>query len=167
MRGDFERLVSLFHKTGSVNGRKKIQKMVFLLQNAGLDFGKTFRYHYYGPYCTELQLEMDALVDMGVLEERHNGYSYSYRIAKETDLNTKWEACERNSALIEYLNRLSPQVLELASTLVFLSERDYGDFDSVKKKALSLKPELEAKMLEAEAVHERVTEERLKLGAKS
>lgn len=164
MREDFDKLVALIQKAGRVHGRKKLQKMVYLLEKAGMDFGKTFRYHYYGPYCTELQLEIDALVDMGVLAERHNGYAYTYSVADGSDLAAEWEPCERNSALIAYLNGLAPQVLELAATLVYLNERDYGNFETVKKKALTLKPDLGSRMTEAVAV---VDEVRSKLKGES
>ena len=160
MREAFKKLMGVVHTAGNIHGRKKLQKMVYLLQKAGLDFNKTFRYHYYGPYSTELQLEIDALVDMSLLTESRNGYAYGYSIAGGNDAHAGgYEFSKRISSLIDYLNGVPAQVLELASTFAYLGERGYGDFDAVQKKALALKPDLASKASSAKEVYDRILSE--------
>ena len=160
MREAFKKLMGVVHTADKINGRKKLQKMVYLLQKAGLDFNKTFRYHYYGPYSTELQLEIDALVDMSLLTESRNGYTYGYSIAGENDAHAGgYGFSKRISSLIDYLNGVPAQVLELASTLAYLGERGYGDFDAIQKKALALKPDLASKASSAKEVYDRILSE--------
>jgi hypothetical protein len=156
MKEAFEKLVRLVDSAGQIKGRKKFQKMVYLLQTAGFDFGKNFRYHYFGPYSTELQLEIDALVDRKFLEEAFDGQAYSYRVVNGTKESRSSSETDKSTYLVKYLNHQSPQVLELAATLIFLKDKGYGDFDKVTKKAMMLKPDLIDKLPKAKPVLDRI-----------
>jgi len=157
MNKNIEKLLSLVGVAGEINGRKKLQKIVYLLQVAGFDFGKTFRYHYFGPYSTDLQLEIDALVDRELLLETRSGSAYSYKVANiPSNGNPELFKTDQMKPLIDYLNNYESQELELAATLVYLHENHYGDFDSISKKAKILKPDLESKLPNAKIVYERI-----------
>jgi len=128
-----------------IKGRKKLQKIIFLLENNGMDAPYKYSYHYYGPYSAQLQDEVDFLVEQEFLEEISQGGTYIYKI---TDYGTKFKKhIEDNykvsidKDLLIKLNNENPQFLEILSTYVFLLKSGY-DEGSSKEKAKELKPHL-------------------------
>ncbi len=71
-------LLRLIDSVGLINGRKRLQKTIFLLWHLGLPLEDRFSMHYYGPYSADLALQIDSLVnDSFLLEDRHmNEYTY-------------------------------------------------------------------------------------------
>jgi uncharacterized protein YwgA len=66
---------------GKVEGRKRFQKVVFLLQEKyGAEFGYRFSSYLYGPYSAQLQNEVDMLVRMGYLKASKINYLFLYEI---------------------------------------------------------------------------------------
>lgn len=62
MVGDRAKLLLILKKMGSVPGRTRFQKLVFLLQrkvNTGLQYN--FIPYHYGPYSQELQIDINVL----------------------------------------------------------------------------------------------------------
>src|SRR5688572_12940101 len=51
---------------GEVVGRVRLQKMLYLLDQAGLSSGLSYTYHHFGPYSDELS---DALLDCILSDE--------------------------------------------------------------------------------------------------
>lgn len=69
---DVEKLLVMLNKLGTVNGRTRFQKIVFLLkEKEGLELGYTFIPYHYGPYAHDLQLEMDLLEAAGFIRVEH------------------------------------------------------------------------------------------------
>ena len=61
----------------SIVGRKKLQKLVYLMKFAGVPFEERYFWHYYGPYSADLALQIDTLVNKGLLEEKPSiGFEY-------------------------------------------------------------------------------------------
>lgn len=143
------RLLKLFSAVQKVNGRKKLQKMIHLLESHGNDFSFKYEYHFYGPYSADLQEEVNVLVQQGFLIESHTDGTYVYEIT-EKGLMFK-ENLERdgnydfriNEDLLQKLVNESSQFLEMASTYVFLIDSGYSE-EQAKSKALELKPHLHA-----------------------
>ena len=54
-------LAILFKATTGIEGRKKLQKMVHILQEFGIPFGVRFGYHHYGPFSEDLQDKIQSL----------------------------------------------------------------------------------------------------------
>jgi hypothetical protein len=66
---------------GKVEGRKRFQKTVFLLQEQfGFDFGYRFTAYLYGPYSSQLQNDIDILAQTGYLKASKLGELFFYEI---------------------------------------------------------------------------------------
>jgi len=71
-----------------IEGRTKLQKMVFLLKEMhGVNFSYNFTPYFYGPYSLDLQTDMDYLVSLGLVEETRestaSGIRYNYELTEE------------------------------------------------------------------------------------
>ncbi|MFO7264129.1 MAG: hypothetical protein A6D91_06165 [Bacillaceae bacterium G1] len=159
------RVLSLLAVLGEVRGRKKLQKIAFLLQHWGTDLQSRFTYHFYGPYSADLQALIQELAAQEFLTEEREKGQFVYRITeKGRDFIAKWEgrfAGEGRSPAqtarktapanipVQRLKALAAQsapFLELLSTYAYLLET--GDRpDGAREKAMRLKPHL-AGMLE-------------------
>jgi len=141
-------LLSVFAEVNKVYGRKKIQKMVHLLESAGANMPFKYEYHYYGPYSAELQEEINVLVQQGLLTETKDDEAYVYAITekgkkfKETLETVGGYNINFNAELLNSMSKESSQFLEMASTYAFLIDSGYNP-QQAKSKALELKPHLE------------------------
>lgn len=169
------RVLSLLAVLGEVRGRKKLQKIAFLLQHWGTDFLSRFSYHFYGPYSADLQALVQELAAQGLLREGREKGQFVYRITeKGRDFIGKWEGrfaggdrwaagFSSNEAgrfqipagRLQELAAQSAPFLELLSTYAFLLETGDGP-DSAREKTLRLKPHLGAMMEEVIRFYERV-----------
>lgn len=144
--GNFNKLISLLKSVKTINGRTKFQKMIYILQNKGLGFSEKFKYHYYGPYSTGLQLEIEELVDRGIFKESGEGFSFKYELNDEltNDIEIEHEITE-NAEFISYLVSQDYQELELVSTIYYLKNSGYNTENLIKGKLNILKPHLSEK----------------------
>jgi uncharacterized protein YwgA len=66
---------------GKIEGRKRFQKTIFLLQEKfGIDFGYKFTAYLYGPYSSQLQNDIDILAQTGYLKASKIGELFFYEI---------------------------------------------------------------------------------------
>ena len=79
-------LLYLINKLEKVEGRKRLQKLIYILKNVyNIPFTFLFRPYYYGPYSDELSEAVDSLRSVDAigeeLVERSSGiYQYNYVI---------------------------------------------------------------------------------------
>src|SRR5215471_8027123 len=77
-------LAKLVEWAGTFQSRKRMQKLVYLLQAAGCPLDVDYDLHHYGPYSQDLARLTDQMVRDGLLEERMEvrsyGEQYSYRL---------------------------------------------------------------------------------------
>src|SRR5690625_1907251 len=115
-------LLTFFDSLASVNGRKKLQKMIHLLKSADTGFPFKYEYHHYGRYYATLKKEVNRLVEEQFIEEVNQEGTYIYTITDkgkkfkkmlETERNFSFEL---NEALLEKLAQESSQFLEMVST---------------------------------------------------
>lgn len=136
----FENLLSLLKIAGEIDGRTKLQKIAYILKNNGVNFEEDFKYHYYGPYSGDLQLELDELIDNDVIIEKgSNPYLYRlnydyFRQIDESNLKDKKE-------LILFLTKQHYRDLELVATIYYLLNQGYTGKALVNKLKI-LKPNL-------------------------
>lgn len=82
------RLAKLTAWAEVLQARKRLQKVVFLLQAAGCPLDFEFTLHRYGPYSQEVARLSDEMVRGGLLEESVGqntmGYQYSYQVPEST-----------------------------------------------------------------------------------
>jgi hypothetical protein len=114
---------------GRIAGRVRLQKIVYLLDQIGLESGFTFEYHHYGPYSDGLaeQVEDDEIFKKLQVEPRQrrtDGVPYVVFHASQPGdgepLETRPAAKRINDAL-PMLMKTSATVLELAATIHWLA----------------------------------------------
>lgn len=124
-------LKGLFLATGGeIVGRIRLQKMVYLLDQLGMNSGYSFDYHHYGPYSSDLASDVDIEAAFGSLKEdtrrrMSDGVPYSvFSYPGQSDvgdrvgdlaMNAVREACNK-------MGQYSATVLELAATINWLSK---------------------------------------------
>lgn len=133
--------------------RKRLQKVVYLLQAAGCPLATEYSLHLYGPYSEELARLTDEMTRQALLEEQSSengrGTQYSYTLSpvavkqiadlERTDRGREWAAelspfADRAESLFaEDLKRL-----EFASTIVFF-RRQGNDWPQAVEKAAAFK----------------------------
>jgi uncharacterized protein len=148
-------LFDLMQILGSVDGRKKLQKIVYILKSIGFPFQEDFRYHYFGPYSSDVQYEISELVDEKYVEESHegavNGYeSYSYHYIGDESQSNQFS---QYSEFLLQLNGKEARLLEMVSTIFFLEADHYGSPELIRQKVISLKPHLEGLVDQAFEYH--------------
>ena len=147
-------LAKLVDWVGNLETRKRMQKIVYLLQAAGCPFEADFFLHRFGPYSQDVARITDELVAIGILEETASenqvGRQFSYCLT--TSGREKIAALEAKPDTQEYCDRLSVfgdlakdlaatglRDLEVASTMAYY-HHDLGlDWDQAKVSACSFK----------------------------
>ena len=140
-----------------VDARKRLQKCIYLIQEAGCDLGAEYELHLYGPYSRDVaravdRLEARHIVDEGVKDNGCGGVQYSYKItdAGETFLG-ECEATEQGKSegekirsyvdLFRNLNDEPLWPLELAATMAFYRCRAGLDWEHARAKTSEFKKE--------------------------
>lgn len=143
-------LAKLINVCGHVLGRKKLQKIVFILQAEDYEFPQEFGYLHYGPYSVEVRQGLDLLVANDLISEEQEldgDYPpYEYRpsdrlgefLSRFEDAPT--EPPSWSERAIE-LNKRSPKELESLATVVFLMQRDFKG-GRLEERFKRLKPNL-------------------------
>lgn len=122
------RLIHFFQFAEEVTGRKKLQKMIYILQKSGVSFEEKFQFHFYGPYSEELTLRVEELCNLGFLEETRedkvNYYQYHYDVTEEgaNFLHQFPFGFPDIQAKVDVLKTKSSRFLELASTLLYFED---------------------------------------------
>ncbi|RWZ58930.1 YwgA family protein [Halobacillus fulvus] len=119
------KLMQFFSSTDEIIGRKKLQKMIYILKKCEIPFEERYQFHFYGPYSEELTLRIEEMCNLGFItetrEEKKNYYQYRYQM---TDSGRNFlEHYENNlpplETHIEEMNGKSSRFLELVSTMLF------------------------------------------------
>ena len=145
------RLGTLLLHLNGVEGRKKFQKLVYILQAAGAPFPERFELSLFGAYSSELKAELDAMKAEQLLDEVFSaGWIYPfYTLKPGAALRPLFEELEIKEtgtwlSLAERLNRESASTLEGVSTILYLRQRNWQD-TSLKERFVALKPHLAAR----------------------
>jgi uncharacterized protein YwgA len=139
-------LLQLVHVLHQVEGRKKLQKIVHILQMAGNPFSEYFGYLHYGPYSSELASEVEALVDAGLVVEKGGEAQHPYTYTSTSEARKLLEQGGLSTepswgALATALNRRNAQFLEAVSTILYLRGKGI-DMPLLQSKFSQLKPQL-------------------------
>jgi len=134
---NYANLIELLRISGKIEGRKKLQKMVYILKNLGADFKEDFYFHYYGPYSDVLTIELEELKSINVIKEdvkEHDNYfpTYTYELNID-DIGVKGDL-ENYKEVIYRLNSENSRFLELVATIMyFKEEKKYEKEDIIRK----------------------------------
>lgn len=148
---NYDHIVNLVQVCGSIEGRKKFQKIVHLLQVAGYGeyFNEKFGYLHFGPFSNTLSDEIQEAVDLGLLEEAPdetcNGFTtYSYRVNNQSiqEVRDEFSSDKSFTSLVHELNQKSARELEAISTICFLMKKlGYRD-QKLRERFEAMKPSL-------------------------
>jgi uncharacterized protein YwgA len=128
-----------------LQGRKRLQKVVFFLQEAGcpLDCGTTL--HHFGPYSNDVAYRCDEIVAAGLAEETggpsKGNQPYVYKLKPETIRlvqKTPDPSMQRFEELGKSLMGENLWSLELGSTILFFY-RQTKDWDDALIRACNFK----------------------------
>lgn len=121
-------LLSVLSLVDKIDGRKKLQKLIYLVNSLGWNVFNDFRFYLYGPYSDRLFYELRNLREAELINESENNRSYSYTITEKGNslLNILQgkinESLEFKSiALVKKLNTYSSEDLEIMASLYYLS----------------------------------------------
>ncbi|MBU5465228.1 YwgA family protein [Virgibacillus sp. MSJ-26] len=143
MLTDHAKLLRFFAEMKKVTGRKKLQKMIFILQACGVPFQEKYQFHIYGPYSEELTLRMEELCNLGFIheekEEKSNYAQYIYEITDEgIDFLYQIQPDMPDFAnKAKLLQQESSRFLELTATMLFFRDLTKQE---VEKKVHDVKP---------------------------
>lgn len=127
MLNNHARLVYFFDIAENVKGRKKLQKLIYILQKCRVPFKEKFQFHFYGPYSEELTLRVEELCNLHLIQEskedKGNYSRYNYSITEEGKSFLDQFALDMPDFLphIELLQDRSSRFLELVSTMLFFA----------------------------------------------
>ena len=146
-------LAKIIDWAGTLDSRKRMQKVVFMLKTAGCPIEVQFTLHHYGPYSQEVARLSDEMVQSKILVEHAAqnmaGQQYSYQISDDARAQIgKFEVSSAGVQQFEQiilfqqlaleLLQVGLRKLEIASTIVFF--RDQGnDWPNSVEKACQFK----------------------------
>jgi uncharacterized protein YwgA len=118
---------------GEIVGKVRLQKIVYLLDQMGMNSGYSYEYHHYGPYSAELADSVDEDVVFDEIEEisqrrASDGVPYSvFRISHGASVAAKGEMLgdiplAKARDALGVMERYSATVLELAATIHWLAD---------------------------------------------
>lgn len=125
MLQEHAKIVDFIAAADGITGRKKMQKMIYILKKMGVPFQEKYEFHIYGPYSEELTARVEELCDMGFLseelEDKGSYVQYKYSVTKEGGdfRNTLKESVLEDPAYAAKLNEKSGRFLELTATLLY------------------------------------------------
>lgn len=141
MLEDHAKIAAVIGKAGVIAGRKKLQKMIYILQKIGFPFYERFQFNFFGPYSDELTMQLEELCNFGFLlegqDEQDNGMSYRYRLSEagESFIGHYKELLPDVQAITEKLLQESTLFLELVATILYF---DPIPADSINEKVQAL-----------------------------
>jgi uncharacterized protein len=126
------KIVDFISLAEGVTGRKKLQKMIYILKKMGVPFQEKYEFHIYGPYSEELTARVEELCDMGFiseeLEDKGSYVQYKYNVTAEglEFRHALGKSVLSNPLQATKLNEKSGRFLELTATLLYFDhlERD-------------------------------------------
>ncbi|MCP3027527.1 YwgA family protein [Halobacillus sp. A5] len=136
------RLMQFFSSSDAIIGRKRLQKMIYILKKCEIPFEERYQFHFYGPYSEELTLRIEEMCNLGFIretkEEMKNYYQYRYEVTesgKEFMKHYHTELPPLNRR-IDAMNDKSSRFLELVSTMLFF---EHLPKDEISEKVFSVK----------------------------
>ncbi|WP_106495994.1 YwgA family protein [Lentibacillus sp. Marseille-P4043] len=122
------KLMQFFSVAKEVIGRKKLQKMIYILQKNHVPFEEKYQFHFYGPYSEELSLRVEELTNLGFIteekEDKSSYYQYNYKITGDGKefLNQFALDMPDFTKKVDMLKSKSSRFLELVSTMLFFDD---------------------------------------------
>ncbi|WP_163539761.1 YwgA family protein [Gracilibacillus sp. YIM 98692] len=142
MLDNHARLVKVIASSGGIVGRKKLQKIIYILKKLGLPFEEKYTFHFYGPYSEELSIRIEELANLGfvseVKEKKSNYYQYRYQVTDEGEDFIEQSPVKLPvvESLVEEMKGRSSRFLELVATMLYF---DHYPKDEIEQKVQDVK----------------------------
>ncbi len=142
-RLQFATLLSWAGKDG-LRGRKRLQKVVFALQQIGCPFDSHFILHRYGPYSRDVADICDEMVAADLVEESQpmGSAEFFYKLTPQTcELLAKKDSSNKVKPFEDKAKKLLNEnlwTLELGSTILYFY-RQSSDWDDAMARACDFK----------------------------
>ncbi|UFT98991.1 YwgA family protein [Radiobacillus kanasensis] len=136
------KLIQFFSVSDELVGRKKLQKMIYILKKNNIPFEEKYEFHFYGPYSEELTLRIEELCNLGFLsetkEDRSNYYQYRYKVTEQGQSFLDQFNIELPplGQMVSKMKEKSSRFLELVSTILYF---DNLSKDEVEEKVQTVK----------------------------
>lgn len=128
-------LLFLLNYLGEINGRTRIQKMLYLTDQIGWNAVKDYHFYQYGPYSQWLKRALDLLENKKLIEEKQEEidegkFLYKYKI---TEIGLKFlqkldvdslKLTDKTTIFLDALKKYRTDDLELMSSLYFIKKSD-------------------------------------------
>jgi len=142
-------IANILHCLGDrIEGRKKMQKVTYLLQEFGLiDKLYHFEWNYYGVYSQELSSDIQHACGFGLMTEEkeidiHNNVKYEISLKENPEI--KLEDCSaKMNSFLEKLNQLDVKELEVMSSIIYFTRKEYNK-EKIKELLKSYKGHLKS-----------------------
>ena len=107
--------------TGHPPVKKTLQKLIYLLEQKGVDFNYDYILHFYGPYCSALDFDTFELSSEGVLEFEYTKYGHKIFVNDRYEIKPDFEDEQFKiiDGLIGKFKKASPSDLELLATTIY------------------------------------------------
>ncbi len=134
-------LATLVEWAGEIKTRKRLQKVVYMLQAAGCSLRAEYTLHHYGPYSFDVAALTDEMVGAELLDEKKiqsgTGRSFSYKLTKhaKSQLSTIQQIpdglFQHKRLAIRLLNDQDLSKLELGATVTYFHKQGESWDDAV------------------------------------
>ncbi|MFX3617599.1 MAG: YwgA family protein [Sporolactobacillus sp.] len=143
MLEEHAKLAELIRQAGGISGRKRVQKVVYILQKLGFAFHESYHLQIHGPYSEELTLQMEELCEFGFLLESANPGNESVRYTLSESgtrfLNQHRDVLPDLSPIVRQLAAEKASFLELVAGLLYFetlpADRIFEKICTLNKKA--------------------------------
>ncbi len=135
---------------GKVEGRVRLQKTLYFLQQRGLDelSHLRFSYHHYGPYSEAVAFTLMRSVSLGAISENTESFDeqwqrFSYQPGpriKAVSPSLRKASRRRVEEVADKTKGYHWRALELAATIHFLHDTEDLPAKAAEQRALRLKP---------------------------
>ncbi len=145
---DRYQLAKIVDWAGTLDTRKRLQKVAYLLKVLGCPLDAEYTLHRYGPYSQDIARRTDEMVEANLLVEKAEshavGRQFSYRLADSARSGmAEYEATPQGQSRLERLEPFREQAcrlfqadlkdLEFASTIVFFHKQGHDWPTAVEK----------------------------------
>ena len=154
-----KRIATLLKLSENINGKIDFHKIVYIMQNNGVDFDLNFTLNVFGPYSIDLNYEIETLINQNIIVKENNPNSNvetCYKLNNEKEIFAHDELLESKQIkdIVSFLkDGVDSDELELIATMYYLKNSDYND-DMIRLKLETLKENIFSKY---EAAYEKYT----------
>lgn len=129
------KLVKVIAASEGIIGRKKLQKIIYIMKKLGLPFEEKYTFYFYGPYSEELSLRIEELTNLGfiseVKEQKSNYYQYRYEVTDQGEdfLQHTSPPLPSVETFIVKMKDKSSRFLELVATMLYFDDLSKVDVE--------------------------------------